>query len=64
MGGGSGLGALFRRGLLTGALPNIGAQLAQEGNEGDLNPLSVWTGNGSRSDCQARSWRYFRGDIK
>jgi len=41
MAGGQGLGALLRRGILTGALPNIGAQLAQEGNEGELNPLSV-----------------------
>ena len=39
MAGGQGLGALLRRGILTGALPNIGAQLAQEGNEGELNPL-------------------------
>ena len=41
MAGGQGLGALLRRGILTGALPNIGAQLAQEGNEGELNPLSI-----------------------
>ena len=38
--GGSGLSALFRRGLLTGSL-NLGSQLAQEGSEGDFNPLSV-----------------------
>jgi len=38
--GGSGLSALFRRGLLTGSL-NLGSQLAQEGSEGDFNPLSL-----------------------
>ena len=47
MGGATGLGALFRRALLTGALPNIGAQLAQEGNEGELNPLSVLMATGA-----------------
>jgi hypothetical protein len=41
--GGSGLSALFRRGLLTGSL-NLGSQLAQEGSEGDFNPLSVGLG--------------------
>ena len=40
MGGSQGIMALLRRGLLTGALPNAVAQLAQEGNEGELNPLS------------------------
>jgi len=41
--GGSGLSSLFRRGLLTGSL-NLGSQLAQEGSEGDFNPLSVGLG--------------------
>jgi len=43
--GGSGLAALFRRGLLTGGL-NLGSQLAQEGSEGDYNPLSVLLATG------------------
>ena len=36
-----GIMALLRRGVLTGALPNAVAQLSQEGNEGELNPLSL-----------------------
>ena len=38
--GGSGLGALARRAALTGGL-NIGAQLAQEGSEGEFSGLSA-----------------------
>jgi hypothetical protein len=46
-GAGAGLGGLLKRGLLTGALPNTLAQLAQEGNEGELNPLSVLMATGA-----------------
>jgi hypothetical protein len=63
MGGGSGLGALFRRGLLTGALPNIGAQLAQEGNEGELNPLSVLMATGSGIFSGQGAGDMFRGGM-
>ena len=35
------LAALFTRAMLTGAA-NLGAQLAQEGNEGDFNPFTVY----------------------
>jgi len=38
--GGSGIGALLRRGALTGGL-NLGAQLSQEGSEGDFSALSL-----------------------
>lgn len=44
--GGSGLGALLRRGALTGGL-NLAAQLAQEGSEGEFNPLSVLLAGGT-----------------
>ena len=40
-GAGAGLGGLLKRGLLTGALPNTIAQLAQEGSEGDFNAMSL-----------------------
>ena len=43
--GGSGIMAMARRGMLTGAL-NLGSQLAQEGSEGDYNPLSVLLAGG------------------
>ena len=38
--GGSGIGALLRRAALTGGL-NLGAQLSQEGSEGDYSALSL-----------------------
>ena len=38
--GGSGIGALLRRAALTGGL-NLGAQLSQEGSEGDFSALSL-----------------------
>jgi len=40
-GAGAGLGGLLKRGLITGVLPNVASQLAQEGNEGDINWLSA-----------------------
>ena len=46
-GAGAGLGGLLKRGLLTGALPNSLAQLAQEGNEGELNMLSTLMATGA-----------------
>ena len=46
-GAGAGLGGLLKRGLLTGALPNTIAQLAQEGNEGELNMLSTLMATGA-----------------
>ena len=46
-GANAGLAGLLRRGLLTGALPNAIAQLSQEGNEGELNPLSLLLSTGS-----------------
>jgi len=46
-GAGAGLGGLLKRGLLTGALPNTLAQLAQEGNEGELNMLSTLMATGA-----------------
>ena len=61
MGGGTGLGALFRRAMLTGALPNIGAQLAQEGNEGELNPLSVLMASASAGLSGAGAGDTLRG---
>ena len=61
MGGGQGLGALFRRAMLTGALPNIGAQLAQEGNEGELNPLSVLMASASAGLSGAGAGEALRG---
>ena len=61
MGGGQGLGALFRRAMLTGALPNIGAQLAQEGNEGELNPLSVLMASASAGLSGQGAGDAFRG---
>ena len=59
--GGQGLGALFRRAMLTGALPNIGAQLAQEGNEGELNPLSVLMASASAGLSGQGAGDVFRG---
>ena len=59
--GGQGLGALFRRAMLTGALPNIGAQLAQEGNEGELNPLSVLMASASAGLSGAGAGEALRG---
>ena len=38
--GGSGIGALLRRGALTGGI-NLASQLAQEGSEGDFSALSL-----------------------
>jgi len=38
--GGSGIGALLRRGALTGGI-NLASQLAQEGSEGDFSGLSL-----------------------
>ena len=61
MAGGQGLGALFRRAMLTGALPNIGAQLAQEGNEGELNPLSVLMASASAGLSGQGAGNAFRG---
>ena len=61
MGGAQGLGALFRRAMLTGALPNIGAQLAQEGNEGELNPLSVLMASASAGLSGAGAGDALRG---
>ena len=46
-GANAGLAGLLRRGLLTGALPNAISQLSQEGNEGELNPLSLLLATGS-----------------
>ena len=43
-----------KRALVSGAL-NIGAQLAQEGNEGDINLLSAGTRSVVR--CYDCSWR-------
>ena len=63
MGGNQGLMALFRRGLLTGALPNIGAQLAQDGNEGELNPLSVLMATGSGIFSGQGAGDMFRGGM-
>jgi hypothetical protein len=40
MAGGSGIGALLRRGALTGGI-NIASQLAQEGSEGEFSGLSA-----------------------
>ena len=39
--GGAGISGLLKRGLITGVLPNVASQLAQEGNEGDINWLSA-----------------------
>ena len=61
MAGKQGLGALFRRAMLTGALPNIGAQLAQEGNEGELNPLSVLMASASAGLSGQGAGEAFRG---
>jgi len=40
-GAGAGISGLLKRGLITGVLPNVASQLAQEGNEGDINWLSA-----------------------
>jgi hypothetical protein len=40
-GAGAGLGGLLKRGLITGVLPNIASQLAQEGADDDINWLSA-----------------------
>ncbi len=61
MGGSQGLMALLRRGLLTGALPNSLAQLAQEGNEGELNPLSLAMATGSGIFSGQGAGDMFRG---
>jgi len=62
--GGSGLGALLRRGALTGGL-NLAAQLAQEGSEGEFSPLSVLLAGGTgaltASDA-AKTLKGFRVD--
>ena len=63
MAGGQGIGALLRRAILTGALPNIGAQLAQEGNEGELNPLSVLMATGSGIFSGQGAGDMFRGGM-
>ena len=60
--GGSGLAALFRRGLLTGGL-NLGSQLAQEGSEGDYNPLSVLLAAGQGAMTAEGAGDYFRSGI-
>ncbi len=61
MGGSQGIMALLRRGLLTGALPNAVAQLAQEGNEGELNPLSLAMATGSGIFSGKGAGDMFRG---
>lgn len=61
MGGSQGIMALLRRGLLTGALPNAVAQLAQEGNEGELNPLSLAMATGSGIFSGQGAGDMFRG---
>ena len=63
MGGSQGIMALLRRGLLTGALPNAVAQLAQEGNEGELNPLSLAMATGSGIFSGQGAGDMFRGAI-
>ena len=40
-GAGAGLGGLLKRGLVTGVLPNVASQLAQEGADDDINFLSA-----------------------
>jgi len=60
--GGSGLGALMRRGLLTGGL-NLGAQLSQEGSEGDYNPLSLLLAAGQGAMTSQGAGDYFRGKM-
>ena len=62
-GANAGLGSLLRRGLLTGALPNAFAQLAQEGNEGELNPLSLLMATGSGALSGEGAGRILRGKM-
>ena len=40
-GAGAGLGGLLKRGLVTGVLPNVASQLAQEGADDNINLLSA-----------------------
>jgi hypothetical protein len=40
-GAGAGLGGLLKRGFVTGVLPNVASQLAQEGADDDINLLSA-----------------------
>ena len=43
MGASSGLAGLLKRGLITGVMPNIASQLAQEGADDNINWLSAAT---------------------
>ena len=56
--GGSGIMAMARRGMLTGAL-NLGSQLAQEGSEGDYNPLSVLLAGGQGAMTASGAGHYY-----
>ena len=58
--GGSGIMAMARRGMLTGAL-NLGSQLAQEGSEGDYNPLSVLLAGGQGAMTASGAGQTMRG---
>ena len=60
--GGSGLSALFRRGLLSGGA-NLTSQLAQEGSEGDFNPLSLGLASLQGAMTADGAGNYFRGKI-
>ena len=60
-GAGAGLGGLLKRGLLTGALPNSLAQLAQEGNEGELNMLSTLMATGAGAMTAGGAGNTLRG---
>ena len=60
-GAGAGLGGLLKRGLLTGALPNTIAQLAQEGNEGELNMLSTLMATGAGAMTAGGAGNTLRG---
>ena len=58
--GGSGIMAMARRGMLTGAL-NLGSQLAQDGSEGDYNPLSVLLAGGQGAMTASGAGQTMRG---
>jgi hypothetical protein len=41
LGANAGLAGLLKRGLITGVLPNVASQLAQEGADDNINLLSA-----------------------